>query len=161
MLVLGQRHPLEQPQIPLPLAPPQVFINITGVITNNAERVCRCRPTSTDSCKCVADARVLPGGAGVNLMPGVTPKPSGFRGAPGRVYLLRFTGFSVTTGLRCEGFAQACVIRQKKNLRGKPPPACVPFSNTVTVRDATACANVTSSVQEGSSPQQLFSQLGL
>ena len=104
---------------------------------------------------------MLPGGAGVNLMPGVTPKPSGFRGAPGRVYLLRFTGFSVTTGLRCEGFAQACVIRQKKNLRGKPPPACVPFSNTVTVRDATACANVTSSVQEGSSPQQLFSQLGL
>ena len=96
-------------------------------------------------------------------MPGATPIPGASRARPGagRVYLLRFTGISQTTQLRCEGFAQACVIKQQKNLGGKAAPACVPFSKTLAVRDATLCTNVTTSVTEGSSPQQLFAQLGL
>jgi hypothetical protein len=132
---------------------------ITGVITNNAERLCRCTGTN---CGCVADASILPGGTGATIMPGVAPNPNYWRGKPGRVYLMRYQANSTVTGLGCEGFAQVCVIKQKRNLRGRPPPQCVPFSATVTVRDATRCGNVTTNIVPSSqTAADAFAALGI
>jgi hypothetical protein len=141
---------------------PQAVPTITGIVTNNAERVCRCSVTSSDNCRCVADASILPGGTGATIMPGVSPRPNGWRGAGGRVYLLRYTANATATGLGCEGFAQVCVIRQRRNLRGAPPPACQPFTSSVTVRDATRCGNVTTSLASGvDTGAEVFRLLGL
>ena len=121
----------------------QVFINITGVLTNNAESACACKRSSKDNCACVPDARVLPGGAGVALMPGVTAWSSGGT-KPGRIYLVRYTATSLVAQLSCEGYARVCAIAQPKNLRGKPPPSCTPlgFDDPTKLRDATRCTAV-------------------
>jgi hypothetical protein len=116
-----------------------VVPTIDGVFSNNGENLCRCSVSNVDNCRCVPDATILPGGTGVNIMPGVNPRPGGFKGKPGRTYLLRFTGTAAVTGKTCVGFAQVCVIKQRRNLRGRAPPACAPFTSSVTLRDATRC----------------------
>jgi hypothetical protein len=143
----SHRCPLKVLTVPAPFcaaaaaARPQVVINVTGVVANGGENICRRKPLSGE--QCVPDATLLPDASGALLFPGVSPFRLYYRGKPGRVYLLRFRASVPATGLACAGWAPVCVIKQHKDLNGMLPPKCQPFPFANTVRIATTCNNFT------------------
>jgi hypothetical protein len=146
----GKREKLSFSAHVVPFKDPQghdVVPTITGVLVNGAERVCTRNPLQGE--KCVPDAIISPDGKNATLMPGIslTRNPPKLPG-PGRVYLMRFTGYAPATGMSCTGYAAVCVVEQPRRLNGKLPPPCKPFPDAMVVRIATLCNNHTMSLAD-------------
>jgi hypothetical protein len=131
--------------------PPQVVTEVIGVFANDGEHVCTRKPLGVAD-GCVPDAAVAPNGTAALLMPGVSPRAGGRKGAAGRVYLLSFRARVPATGLSCVGLAPVCVARPASRQQA---PACEPFSATSTVRVATRCAGVSQSLASALKQQAL------